>query len=197
MARKKKFINGLAVYSDLRGKKFNRLLAINPIRYDPRGFTCWEFLCDCGTTTFISGDSVVSGSTKSCGCLKKEYQNKLENIHKLSYGEAAFNSLYYNYKQGAKKRNLEFNLTKEELKVLTSKDCFYCGAIPSQYTNTVRNGKYIYNGIDRVDNSKGYILDNCVSCCGYCNKAKQQKTRGEFIQWISKVYTHCLIEVQD
>jgi len=197
VSRKKKYINGFAVYNDLRCKKFGRLLAINPVRYDPRGFTCWEFLCDCGTTAFINGDSVVSGSTKSCGCLKREYQNNLENIHKLPYGDAAFNSLYYNYKQGAKKRNLEFILTKEDVRILTSKNCFYCGAIPSQHTNTIRHGNYIYNGIDRVNNFKGYTLDNCVPCCGDCNKAKRQKTKEEFIQWVSRVYTHCLIEVQD
>jgi hypothetical protein len=40
--------------------------------------------------------------------------------------------------------------------------CYYC---KSQKENEV-------NGIDRVDNSKGYTKDNCVSCCQFCNRMK-------------------------
>lgn len=67
---------------------------------------------------------------------------------------------YNIYKKGAKKRNLEFDLTKEEFYELTRQSCFYCGNLIN------------YNGIDRVDSSEGYSLKNCVPCCDVCNKMK-------------------------
>ena len=50
------------------------------------------------------------------------------------------------------------------------------------------NQEYFYNGIDRVDNSKGYTMDNVVSCCRICNVAKQKMTLQEYKDWVEKVY---------
>ena len=60
------------------------------------------------------------------------------------------------------KRNKELSLTKEEYFELIQKHCTYCN-----YYNEDE-----INGIDRLDNSKGYILDNCISCCKHCNRMK-------------------------
>lgn len=39
------------------------------------------------------------------------------------------------------------------------------------------------NGIDRVDSSKGYTVENSVACCKYCNTAKNTMTESEFYTW--------------
>ena len=44
------------------------------------------------------------------------------------------------------------------------------------------------NGIDRVDSSKGYTLENSVPCCKYCNIAKHTMTSTEFYAWVRRVY---------
>jgi hypothetical protein len=51
-------------------------------------------------------------------------------------------------------------------------------------------GVYIYNGIDRVDNTRGYSIDNCVACCKQCNWAKRELPQQEFIDWIHRVSRH-------
>lgn len=72
-------------------------------------------------------------------------------------------------------RGLEFTLTKEEFMLFWHKPCYYCdGAI-----ETV--------GLDRVDNSKGYVLGNVVSCCKRCNFSKHTMGRDEFINHCGKV----------
>jgi hypothetical protein len=48
------------------------------------------------------------------------------------------------------------------------------------------NGEYLYNGLDRVDNTKGYIISNIVSCCGQCNRAKGILSQEEFLQWLKR-----------
>jgi hypothetical protein len=57
--------------NDLTGVKFNRLTAIRLIGLY-RGDAVWLFRCDCGTEKQLTGFNVVRGSTKSCGCFKKE-----------------------------------------------------------------------------------------------------------------------------
>lgn len=67
---------------------------------------------------------------------------------------------YNTYKKSAKRRNLDFQLTKEEFYNITSQPCHYCGNFQN------------YNGVDRIDSSEGYYYQNCVPCCEICNKMK-------------------------
>ena len=93
------------------------------------------------------------------------------------------------YKGGAKKRGYTWDLTEEQFKNITQKNCHYCGAKPNNISKTKCNtGDYIYNGIDRIDNNEGYTIDNVVPCCKTCNQAKSNKTLQEFKDWIKKVY---------
>lgn len=118
---------------------------------------------------------------------KEELPTKYNRKH---YGESAFNSVLSGYKAHAKERSLFWNLSHTEALKLFKTTCFYCGITPKQIKHRKSYGEFIYNGIDRVDNSKHYMLENCVSCCGACNKAKLDRTVLEFRDWILKVNTH-------
>lgn len=74
-----------------------------------------------------------------------------------------FEQKIYSYKDGAKKRNLLFTLTDNECLKIFSKKCYYCGFINQSHGI----------GIDRADNTKGYIKSNCVPCCTQCNIMKK------------------------
>lgn len=56
---------------DIVGKKYNRLTAIKRV-YDGRKGVRYLFKCDCGKEKVILKNAVVSGTTKSCGCLSNE-----------------------------------------------------------------------------------------------------------------------------
>jgi 5-methylcytosine-specific restriction endonuclease McrA len=97
-------------------------------------------------------------------------------------GVAACNVLYADYRFNAKRNGRPFFLTREDFQRLTSEHCHYCGAAPASVKKQAGcNGVYIYNGLDRVDNTKGYSLDNVVTCCWECNRDKGNKTEGEFL----------------
>lgn len=108
---------------------------------------------------------------------------------------------FYSYKRNAKFKKLEFNLTLSEFKNITQQICHYCGSIPSNiYRNPISKdivADYVYNGIDRVDNTKGYVLDNCVACCRTCNWAKGKKTQEEFYHWIKQLSKYNLERFND
>lgn len=99
------------------------------------------------------------------------------------------------YEAHARYRSLTWELSKEQFNELTTHDCYYCGKEPSQIVNLKGcNGEYVYNGIDRVDNTKGYIFENCVSCCGTCNKAKMSMTEEEFYWWVIRIYNKFVLK---
>ena len=79
-------------------------------------------------------------------------------------------------KDGAKRRGYLFKLSYEEYINLSMQECYYCGEIQK-----------IGNGVDRLNNSKGYIKGNCVSCCRRCNVAKNIYTKEEYILKCRKV----------
>ena len=107
------------------------------------------------------------------------------------YGAATFNQLYNAYKCGAKVRNYSFELTKDYFAKITKQNCFYCGVEPRQIEkNNYDNGDYIYNGIDRIDSNKGYVIGNCVPCCGRCNEAKMAESQQDFLSWVERVYNY-------
>ena len=168
---------------DITRQKFGRLTVIKRVGSNPKNRNArWLCKCDCGTEKLIDGVSLRNGNTKSCGCLKKELLTKLnENKeikhNRLSLGVASLRKTIDSYKRIAKKRGRSFELTQEQFVELTKKDCHYCGASPNNITESNNcYGEYIYNGIDRIDNSKGYTLDNVVPCCKICNYAKRNLT---------------------
>lgn len=167
---------------DLTGRKFGRLTAVKDAG-SRRGRRLWLCRCDCGGTTKVVAGVLGIGKTKSCGCLNKEPSVILPK------GEAAFNELYANYKCAARYKERVFSLDKHEFRCLTSSNCHYCGVEPRQSVDRKNsNGIYVYNGIDRVDSTKGYVTSNCVSCCKQCNIAKHNFTAQEFYDWAERVY---------
>ena len=57
---------------DLVGKRFGKLVVIEETSKRNKKKIIWKCLCDCGNICEASSDNLISGSTKSCGCLRKE-----------------------------------------------------------------------------------------------------------------------------
>lgn len=65
---------------DLSGRKFGRLTALYPVdKRDHKGSVYWHCRCECGQELDVTGDSLVQGGYRSCGCLKKELQQEIPN----------------------------------------------------------------------------------------------------------------------
>lgn len=147
--------------------------------------------CDCGNTFEMYLKNLTDVS--NCGCITqyKRRKSRQKRGSYLPYGETSFNSLYIHYRGRAKYMKQIFTLNKEEFKKLTSGDCTYCGIPPHKKEKDSKiqekDGVYIYNGIDRVDSSIGYIISNCVSCCEICNKAKRDLSVNDFMTWVLRL----------
>lgn len=138
----------------------------------------FECLCSCGNRTVVLLYELRNGGTKSCGCLR----NRPAHNRKRT-GEASFNRVFRFYKSNSKRKGLEFNITKEDFKILTSKNCIYCGIEPKQFFKRKDDyGLYVYNGLDRLDNFEGYTINNVMPCCTICNRAKSNMTQNDFLK---------------
>lgn len=171
---------------DITGQRFFRLVVLHTAGRSKSRSLMWKCLCDCGKTTRVVGSALRRGDIQSCGCHNSR--------RTLPPGESGFNRLLSIYIASAKKRNLVFKLTESEFETLTQGNCFYCGINPSTITQHPQlssagkqNACYVYNGIDRVDNTKGYTVDNCVSCCTTCNLAKSEKSADHFLTWLRRI----------
>jgi hypothetical protein len=86
---------------------------------------------------------------------------------------------YSNYKRNANMKNLDFSINYDEYCNIVTKECYYCGIIQERG----------FNGIDRKDQTKGYILDNCSSCCKMCNYMKGSTSDEVFIKRVEHILT--------
>jgi len=69
---------------DIRGQKFGRLEAIEPIKTGSSLW--WRCKCECGNCKDVSGTKLRNGHTKSCGCYRRDVQS--------DNGKRTINELY-------------------------------------------------------------------------------------------------------
>lgn len=146
----------------------------------------WNCRCACGRNLSIRADCLKDGNTRSCGCLQKEVAAKLRQ---KPVGIAGWNQVINRTRNNAFKRGLEYSISDEEMYRMFREPCHYCGAPPNQWMK--RKGKRFglpHNGVDRVDNDCGYVLGNCVACCGFCNQIKSDMPYEEFKMHVALIY---------
>ncbi len=110
---------------------------------------------------------------------RKVYQENKEKIltQNASWRRSKRGGLA-SYKRGANQRNIGWGLTDEQFFKFWQQYCTYCG----EEIETI--------GIDRVDSSKGYTVENTVSCCSTCNKMKLNLTQEEFLGKVKQIVKH-------
>jgi hypothetical protein len=68
-------------FKDLTGKVFNKLTVIDIYGQDSHLRYIWNCKCECGVLKSIPSAYLISGKTKSCGCLLKQVVSKLHKKH--------------------------------------------------------------------------------------------------------------------
>lgn len=110
---------------------------------------------------------------------KQYYQDNKESFRKrMSIHYYSLNGQYHNYKKRAVKANMVFELTEKDCLPYYNTNCAYCG------------GKIKGIGIDRVDNSIGYVKSNLKPCCSTCNYMKHTLTLNEFLEHMKKILNY-------
>jgi hypothetical protein len=191
--------------SDFTGQRFGSLVVKGATGARYRRSPVVVCVCDCGTVIRTNQFDLTRKScpVRHCGCQGYGYartskpgrfdigdkNDENRQTKRRTQSNGAFNCLFSAYRYGAAKRGYEWGLTKRQFAALSGLVCHYCGAEPSQ-EHRQNPYTFTYNGIDRLDNNKGYTIDNCVPCCGTCNTAKATMGYDEFLGWINKVHEY-------
>jgi hypothetical protein len=183
-------------HSGTIGAKYGKLTAVEILgirEYGKDNRMFFLFSCDCGNTIELPIKQVSSMKTRSCGCLK--YEDRERQTAKY---------VFKSIKHGAKSRNLDFMIEFDDFLRVAKSPCAYCGDVDtknkwsyvgesssSSFLESVNN-RNLYdlriNGLDRVNSSLGYTVNNVVSCCASCNRAKMDLSLDEFLLKIKKIY---------
>ena len=148
-------------HTSVAGQRFGKLLALEIDHIRSGGQYMYKCKCDCGKIHLVSVHHLNSGKVWRChDCSHRKGQRTQSEL--------------YRYKYDASKRGYEFAISKRYFKLLKQKDCHYCG----------ESGP---NGIDRKDNSRGYIEGNVVACCEMCNRMKMAYGYNEFLRRVRRI----------
>lgn len=165
------------------GEKFGSLTVIEQLTE-----RSWKCKCACGETIELFTSALLNGWRRSCGC---------QHSRHLSDKQQALNILWSRYKVNAKRRNIEFLMSKEIFENLVFSSCSFCGQIPNTPVNYRGREIALYNGIDRINGNKPYTDDNTQTCCWICNRAKGGLSTEQFNDWIKRTYINQFKKVTD
>jgi hypothetical protein len=150
--------------------EFSRWTVVKPVGVikHNRG-TSYLCRCVCGNERVVEGYALTRGESASCGC-----------YHVDSRRKKPFEALYNRLVRTASEHNHGVQFSYEEFVKFT------CPVEWNAYTSLwepkrlrrvkdsepLPRTKHTGYNLDRKDNSLGYSVDNCVVCCGSCNRTK-------------------------
>jgi len=166
---------------NLVGETFGSLIVLKAMGIRNR-HARWLCRCQCGKNLIVP-TGALRHHIRSCGCLIRRGRPSL-----LGSGEAMMNRVISSYRNNAKLYGLRFALSRSTMMRLFASPCHYCAKAPSQVAQKpTAFGSFIYSGIDRKDNSKGYIPRNVLPCCRQCNTMKSAQSYEDFLAWVAAV----------
>lgn len=177
--------------NDLSGKRFGRLAVIEQSTNNTnhRG-KFWKCECDCGNFIVTRGDNLLSGSTKSCGCLQKEKagQNNFVNEIGNRYGKLIVTEQYKSDSEGHAKWLCKCDCGNTRICTgisLRRGTCLSCGCLASSGEMNIEKELNKNN----VTYEKQYTFDNLRS-------KKGALLRFDFAIFNENKELKCLIEFQ-
>ncbi|WHZ03402.1 hypothetical protein QNH48_01505 [Neobacillus sp. YX16] len=187
---------GTRDHTPLLGVKFGKLVPKEVVRHRLKTKVEIRYLCqcDCGNPALVSVKKydLENGNRTHCGC---------EHFPSNRYTDRFYAIFLNHYHSSVVKRTKQLGFTDiisfEEFKYFIQLPCHYCGDPFSAMLKDRDSGRKLHvlpeaaiwvNGLDRVENKKGYIINNVVPCCTHCNKAKGELSYEEFRALILKIY---------
>lgn len=147
----------MAKCEDMTGRRFGMLTVVSRAENGKYGDAMWQCQCDCGGTVIVRAGDLRRGSTKSCKCMKREWNRESHTTHGLSntrlhkiWSMVIERCNNHNHVQYHRYGGRGIKMCEEWEKDFVA---FYEWAMANGYEDGLT--------LDREDNDKGYSPDNC------------------------------------
>lgn len=70
----------MGLFRNIKDQRFGKLVAFE-VEGKEDHYILWICKCDCGKVTVVRSKNLISGNTKSCGCLRKEIVKEMGTKH--------------------------------------------------------------------------------------------------------------------
>lgn len=180
---------------DLSNKKFGRLTAKSVDRTKTRRIY-WNCVCDCGNHCSVASIKLVSGETKSCGCLRKEVTSKRQKKHGLT--KTTLHNAWINMKTRCENpiHNEYFRYGGRGITYCEqwkSFDNFMEWALKNGFREDKDNNGRTLLSLDRIDNNANYCPENCK----WSTRIEQARNKCNNKNYEYKGKIYCLTELEE
>jgi len=151
----KKEVDASRIPIDMTGERYGRLIVIKFSHIKGKGISYWSCKCECGIEKNISRRCLISGNTKSCGCLSKENVKKRATKHGLSHTKIY--QVWANMKTRCNNENDQFYSDYGGRGIKVSDDWLDFPKFHSDMSPAYKEGL----SIERIDVNGNYELSNC------------------------------------
>ena len=153
------------------------------------GNATWNCKCSCGLEKPVMAQYLLNGTSTKCrACADKRscIDNEIPSY------------IWKNILWNASKRKIELNVTKEECFILLQTQEFKCALSGIDIYLSKCAAEHLENkttaSLDRIDNSKGYIIDNIQWVHKDINLMKRTLNEEYFIKLCNDVVNYSLLK---
>lgn len=148
--------------NDLSGRRFGRLTAVRRIGTASNRVAIWEAVCDCGNVTSTKSAYLVSGETKSCGCLKRELAVAMGSSSK-THGHARDGARSSTYAIWSTMKARCMNPASADFQRYGGRGITVCARWAESFENFLQDMGERPEGksLDRIDGNGNYEPSNC------------------------------------
>lgn len=144
---------------NLTGLKFGKLTVIG-IEQTLTRKTYWKCMCECGNYKIVRSDSLICGTVKSCGCLKKQQDRiNLTANHSHKMSRTRLYHTWINMKSRCYNKNNKCYDIYGERGITVCDE--WINSFESFKNWAAENGYSESLTLDRIDTNGNYEPDNC------------------------------------
>lgn len=175
---------------DLTGKRFGRLTVLRP--FGSSGLKLlWEAKCECGRIRSFQSSNLISGHSKSCGCIRRFTGRRCHNW--AGYGEIS--GFFWNkVVRNAKHKGFPLRVSIKSgwrMFLRQGRRCALSGVLLHFATSTkFHNEGFTTASLDRIDSDKGYVRGNIQWVHKSINQMKSNLPQKVFVEMCIAVAAH-------
>ena len=144
--------------------------------------------CKCGKVTLYkckkTYDEAMLDNTLCKSCSKLGNRNGFYG----HFTARPYESIYKRLQRNARRRSIPCLLTYDQyIELIKTPICQFCGEVVKPIEHLKHSEDSICYFIDRLDNNRGYMLDNCCVSCYSCNLMKHKLSVKQFVEHCKKV----------